>query len=187
VLIAAPQVLDWNDQDGGATLVTSAVCGVPASAQSAGEGPHRGQPAVEFVDTLHALAVNDSRSTGAEPCPLHCRQRTTAQDHPHHRRKRMGGRGPGHVVDDRGNSGSSCVGWRIAQNCVAPVRVRRLPNIFCRSLIMRMSRSERSPGGDSRPTADDESCSRPDRHRSRGMRTPHHAYDQHPGGMGQIL
>jgi hypothetical protein len=31
---------------------------------------------------------------------------------------------------------------RIAQNCLAPVRVRRQPDTFCLSLIMRMSRSE---------------------------------------------
>ena len=28
-----------------------------------------------------------------------------------------------------------------AQNCLAPVRVRRHPDIFCRNLIIRMSRS----------------------------------------------
>ena len=30
----------------------------------------------------------------------------------------------------------------MAQNCFAPVRVSQQPDTFCRSLIMRMSRSE---------------------------------------------
>ena len=49
--------------------------------------------------------------------------------------------------DERSEGGLAVFGvveryLRIAQNCLAPVRVRRQPETFCRSLIIRMSRSD---------------------------------------------
>lgn len=57
--VTAPQVLDWNERDGIATLVTSALPGAPASAVPSADAPAAARALVEFLDILHDLPIDE--------------------------------------------------------------------------------------------------------------------------------
>lgn len=57
--VGAPRVLDWDERGGSATMVTSALDGIPASAVSAAEARTAVQGVVAFLGSLHAIAVRE--------------------------------------------------------------------------------------------------------------------------------
>ena len=69
VPLAAPRVLDWYERDGSATLVTSALHGVPASALSLADALTAARRLVEFLSVLHALPASE--------CPFNRRLEVT--------------------------------------------------------------------------------------------------------------
>lgn len=57
--IDAPRVVDWQERDGVATLVTSTLPGVPASDLPAADARAAARGLVEFLELLHALPVGE--------------------------------------------------------------------------------------------------------------------------------
>ncbi|WP_084479105.1 aminoglycoside 3'-phosphotransferase [Nocardia jejuensis] len=57
--IAAPRVLDWNEDDTTATLVTSTLPGIPASEVPAADVRVAVKALVGFLESLHALPVRE--------------------------------------------------------------------------------------------------------------------------------
>ncbi|MBF6059952.1 aminoglycoside 3'-phosphotransferase [Nocardia terpenica] len=57
--VGAPRVLDWDERDGSATMVTSALHGIPASSVSSAEARTAVQGIVAFLGSLHAIAVRE--------------------------------------------------------------------------------------------------------------------------------
>ncbi len=72
VSIDAPAVLDWNESNDAATLVTSALPGVPVSELATGDAVRAVESLVEYLRHLHALPVLE--------CPFDRRLRVTVPE-----------------------------------------------------------------------------------------------------------